>query len=291
MSKNFVYYKDISYDDIDLKLQLAKDFYDRVDDSCKYLEGKSQKILTAVLTILALIATFYSALLKGCNNSQVFESAILNGHILTNIILCIILISICLAGMFVSGAFDTNTVYYIGRNNILGLNEDKKKQLVEKYLNYAKTNLSSQQQKQSCFKKSLVCFKITMFFLFVYILLITGIINLGKTEVLLVAIYTWLKLHFVLITFLIIILMITICVLHYKFKHCKEIDNIQKIREAAYYNSLKYAQNTPLENWVMAYDEFYMTQYIIGRRGIFYKLKLEILNRISQFIKKHISRE
>ena len=291
MSKNFVYYKDISYDDIDLKLQFAKDFYDRVDDSCKYLEGKSQKILTAVLTILALIATFYSALLNGCNNSQVLESAIFNGHILTNIILCIILISICLAGMFVSGAFDTSTVFYIGRNNILGLNEDKKKQLVEKYLNYAKTNLSSQQQKQSCFEKSLGCFKITMFFLFVYILLITGIINLGKTEVLLVTIFTWLKLHLVLITFLIILLMITICALHYKFKHCKEIDDMQKIREAAYYNSLKYTQNTPLENWVMAYDEFYMNQYIIGRRGLIYKLKLEISNRIPQFIKEHISRE
>ncbi|MGN1152900.1 MAG: hypothetical protein ACI4S3_02645 [Candidatus Gastranaerophilaceae bacterium] len=287
MSEEFIYYKDIGDDDVDLKLKLAKDFYDRVDDSCKYIESKSQKILTAVLTILALIGTFYSALINGSNNSQTFKHVFAHTHILLNIILCIILTVICLAGIFVSRAFNTNTVYYIGKNSILGLNIDKKKQLIEKYLNYAKTNLSIQQEKQSCFKKSLICFKIGIFSLFIYILSITKFINLEEAEVFLLMVYSWLKLHLLLITLLLIFLGLIYYILHCKLKHYEDMSNIQKIRENAYYKSLKYPQNTQLENWIMAYDEFYMTQHIIKRRGFIYKLKLNISNIISKLFKEY----
>lgn len=279
MSDDFIYYKDLDDRDIDLKLELAKNFYNRVDDSCKYIEGKAQQVLTAALAILTLAATFYTALIRqSINLPKLFTTSPRLFWLMI-----IITLTICLAGYFASETFNTNTVYYIGKNDILNLRDNKKKQLLEKYLNYAKANLSIQQQKQSYFEKSLLALKCCILFLFIYIT--TNIICNSYSYVF--SVLAMLKSFGVV--FLFIILFIAIIIIIWKWKNLSfvSLKDKKEIEETAYYKHLKYPQNSDIENWLSAYEEYYMKKNIFNRQGIMYKLKKRIFDVLTQKSSKY----
>ena len=91
------------------------------------------------------------------------------------------------------------------------------------------------------------------------------------------------------VVFLFIILFIAIIIIIGKWKNLSfvSLKDKKEIEETAYYKHLKYPQNSDIENWLSAYEEYYMKKNIFNRQGIMYKLKKQIFDVLTQKSSKY----
>ncbi len=261
MSEDFIYYKNISNNSLDLKLSLAKDSYKQTNNACKYIEQKAQHILTASLAILTVFSAFVTCILK---NLQHINSIGSLSDCILSIFMLITAFTICFAGFFAIKAFNPQTIYYIGKKDILNLNNDEKRVLIEKYINYSICNNSNLIRKNKYLKISYSFFLGLIFEILIYSVVIAFVINSKHFNHLLYCFFNFIKQYYILLIF-IIILVITIIILYYKNAKNEKFliqANIKKeIEIQAYYNHINYPNNSPLENWLLAEKFIYMRRH------------------------------
>ena len=254
MTEKYIYYKDINEDEMTLnfKLQLAKDFYERVRTAIINIEHKAQQIFAASLTTLSIIFGFMTLLLKENININKFAMLV------TCIFIFLMTVFIMWAACCALQAFSLKTHCLIGRNDILEKNYKYKELILAKYLNYAQNNEKKSQEKRKHLNTCYKLFKVVLSLFLIYSFLVLFYLN-----------YMLLKpiFHFIItmiskVELWMVILLLSIGINIYQMCKIKKLNKniaddreFKQIQEEAYYNHLKYPENTQLKNWLMAKEK------------------------------------
>ena len=259
MNNDFVDFNELSNDNsiLNIQLECAKDFYERVDNGCKNIENKAQWVMTASLTTLSIIFASITLLIKESSRMNFTDVLLISFFA---VLISFFIIMACNSSL---KTFSLNTYYLIGKNDILHFTNNALKQLVSKYLNYAVRNTDIKREKRDLLIDSRKYFNYVLWTFLVYVIIFFVKLNISIFKPLILTFISFfnfkIQIYFIVLIAVAIFLIYILCKFIKGYRsNMQKLKNIQikeQIRQEAYYNHLKYPSNTAEENWLLAEEK------------------------------------
>ena len=153
-------------EDLNLKLELASDFYKEIDNGCKTIETKAQNIFYITLFLLFANLIMFMAL-----------SATFNGSIITTITLIfisIISVLLSIASFYANKAANMAVYYVLGKSDIVIDNDNDinyKEKIISLLLDSAYKNRKEKWKKRDNLNEAIINIKTIICLIPIYIII------------------------------------------------------------------------------------------------------------------------